>query len=332
MRKITMMLLVLFVLVSVSSVFAGGRGARDDGVRVMRAACNQPDGYPTVVGLQAMADYVYRESGGRIRIEVFNNAVLGQETESVMLTQMGEIEFNRLGVGFLASVNPQIGAFGMPGIYRDREHMFRVLNSPIGDEALMMMEAQGLIGLAWMDAGFRNFYNRLRPVRVPADIAGMNIRMQPVEMMMELARTLGINPVPASMGEVYSVIQTGMVDGAENNWPSYASWSHYEVARYFTVNRHNASPEMILISASVYRSLSPEDRRIIRAGALHGGRVQQEEWIRYEAAAEARVRAAGSVIIVPTPEEQRLWDEAIAPMHARYPQFADIIRRIRAIP
>ncbi|MCL1993063.1 MAG: TRAP transporter substrate-binding protein [Spirochaetes bacterium] len=328
MKKITLMLLVL--LVSVSTVFAGGRGAT--GPRVLRLACNQPDGYPTVVGALAFAEYVYRETGGNIIIEVHNNAVLGGEAHTVMLTQTGDIEFNRLGVTFLASVNPNIGALGMPGIYRDREHMFRVLDGPIGDEALMMMYNQQLVGLSWFDSGFRHLYNSVREVRTPADLQGLRIRVQEVPIMMQMMTLMGGSPVPMAMGEVYSGIQNNVIDGAENNWPSFTSWSHNEVASFFTLNGHVASPEMILVNAGVWRSFSADEQRIIRSAAQHGARVQRQAWIEYEAAAEAAARAAGVTVTVLTPEEQALFDAAIAPLYQDFPQFADIIGRIRATP
>ncbi|MCL2233043.1 MAG: TRAP transporter substrate-binding protein DctP, partial [Treponema sp.] len=162
MKKVTVFLLVFFMLFSASSLFA--RGAQD-GVRNLRMACNHPVGHPVYAGNRAFVEYVYRATNGRINIEYFHSEQLGGESQTVELTQLGEIAFNRLGVAFLAGVNPQIGAFSMPFLYRDSAHMWRVLESPLGDEALQMLVPQGLLGLAWYDAGARHFYTTGRPIR-----------------------------------------------------------------------------------------------------------------------------------------------------------------------
>jgi len=333
MKRIIILLLALLVLLTASPLFAAGGGQQQQGPRVFRYACNQPDGYPTVVGALAFSKYVEEQTRGAIRIDVFSGAVLGDERVTTEQTQTGDIHFIRLGVTFLASISPQVGALGLPFLYRDREHMFKALDGPIGDEVLKMLERQNLLGLAWMDAGFRNFYNNTREVKTLEDMRGLRIRVQETPLMMGLVRMLGASPTPMAFGEVYSAIQNGIVDGAENNWPSYISVSHFEVARFFTTSGHVASPEMILVNTRVWNSFSQEEQRIIKAGALHGANVQREDWLRYERDAEARARSAGRIITDLSPAERVRFTEAVQPMYQQpeYAPFADLIRRIRAV-
>jgi len=332
MRKLTVFLLVLFMLASVTSLFAGG-GSQSQGTRVLRLSCNQPDGYPTVVGALAFSDYVFSHTNGAIKIEVYNNSVLGQERETIEMTQTGAIAFIRVGINPLTSINPLMGALGMPYLYRDREHMFRVLDGPIGNEMLESLQRQNLLGLAWLDAGFRNFYNSRNEIRTPADMAGMRIRVQETPLMMNMIRALGASPTPLPMGDVYSSIQNGIVDGAENNWPSYMAWSHYEVAKYYTVNQHMSSPEMFLINTGVWNSFSDEQKRIVREGAHVGARVERAEWLLQEREYEAKARASGSIITDLTAAQQQQFRDALMPMYndPAYASYADIVRRIRAV-
>ena len=332
MRKFSVILLVLFVLASVTSLYAGGSSNQPQ-TRVLRLSCNQPDGYPTVIGAQAFSDYVFAHTNGGIKIEIYNNSVLGQERETIEMTQTGAIAFIRVGINPLTSINPLMGALGMPYLYRDREHMFRVLDGPIGTEMLESLQQQNLLGLAWLDAGFRNFYNSRNEIRTPADMAGMRIRVQETPLMMNMIRMLGASPTPLPMGDVYSSIQNGIVDGAENNWPSYMAWSHYEVAKYYTVNQHMSSPEMFLINTGVWNSFSAEEKRIVREGAQVGARVERAEWLLQEREYEAAARASGAVITNLTPAEQQLFVNALMPMYddPQYASYMNIIRRIRAV-
>jgi len=331
MKRFTVLLLALLVLITAVPLFA--RGDAQQGPRVLRLACNQPDGYPTVVGALAFAKYVEDHTNGAIKIEVYNNAVLGQERETIEMTQTGAIAFIRVGTNQLTSINPLMGALSMPFLYRDREHMFRVLDGSIGQEMMESLQRQNLLGLCWLDAGFRNFYNSQREIRTPADMQGMRIRVQETPLMMDMVRALGASPTPMAYGEVYTGIQNRVIDGAENNWPSYITAAHYEVARYFTVNQHMASPEMFLVNTGVWNSFSDAEKRIVLAGAQEGARVQRAEWLRQEQEYERQARASGNTITTLTPQEHQLFVDALMPMYNQpaYAQFADLIRRIRAV-
>ena len=336
MRKLTVILLVLFVLANVTTLFARGGSQSDTQsqtvrTRVFRLACNQPDGYPTVIGAHAFSDYVFQHTNGAIKIEIYNNSVLGQERETIEMTQTGVIDFIRVGINPLTSINPLMGALGMPFLYRDREHMFKVLDGPIGKEIMESIQQQGLLGLAWLDAGFRNFYNSQRVIRTPADMVGMRIRVQETPLMMDMVRLLGASPTPMAYGEVYTSIQNGVIHGAENNWPSYITAAHYEVAKFFTVDQHMASPEMFLVNTGVWNRFTEEEKRIVRAGAEEGARVERAEWLKQEQQYEAQARSSGNTITNLTPAEQQLFVDALMPLYDQpaYASYANIVRRIR---
>jgi len=330
MKRVISFLLAVLVLAAVVFMLPG---CKKQGVRVYRLADNHPDGYPTVVGDLAFAKYVEEKTNGSIKIEVHNNSVLGQERETIEMTQTGAIHFIRVGTNPLTSINPLMGALSMPFLYRDRAHMFKVLDGPIGNEMMESLQQQNLLGLCWFDAGFRNLYNSRREIRSPADMAGLKIRVQESPLMMDMIRFMGASPTPMAYGEVYTGIQNGVIDGAENNWPSYITAGHYEVAKFFTANQHMAAPEMILVNTGVWNSFSDEEKKIVKEGALEGARVERAAWLAAEKEYEAQARAAGSIITEPTPEEFQLFVDALAPLYEQpaYAAYRNLIQQIRAV-
>ena len=330
MKKTTALLLALLVLVSATPLFASGAQAAG-GTRVFRLADNQPDGYPTVLGDLAMAAYVERASNGAMKIEVYNNSVLGDEKTTIEQTQTGAIHFIRVGLNPLSSINPIMNALAMPFLFRDRDHMFKVLDGPIGQEVMESIKDQHLLGLCWLDAGFRNFYNVQRPVSTPADMAGLKIRVQESALMMDMVKYLGAQPTPMAYGDVYSGMQNRLIDGAENNWPSYITAAHYEVAKFFTVDGHMSSPEMILINTELWNSLTPAEQKIIKDGAMEGARVERAEWLKAEQEYEKQARAAGCTITELTPAQHQLFADALMPLYDQpaYASFKNLIQRVR---
>jgi len=327
MKKMTLPILAVLVL-------AVALSGCQNGTKVLRMAEIHPADYPTTLGDLAFAKYVEEKTNGAIKIEVYHSGTLGQERETIEMTQTGAIAFVRVGTNPLTSINPLMAALSMPYLYRDRGHMFRVLDGPIGDEMLESLRQQNLLGLNWYDAGFRNFYNSQREIRSPADMAGLKIRVQETPLLMDMVRYLGASPTPMAYGEVYTSIQNGVIDGAENNWPSYISASHYEVANYYTVNEHMAAPEMILVNTRVWDGLSDDEKRIVKEGALEGARVQREEWLKAEQAYEAHARASGNLITELTPAERQAFVDALMPLYDQpaYASFSDLIQRIRDTP
>jgi tripartite ATP-independent transporter DctP family solute receptor len=226
-----------------------------------------------------------------------------------------------------------MGAFAMPYLFRDRDHMFKVLDGPIGDEILESIQQQKLLGLNWFDAGFRNVYNARREVKSPADMRGLKIRVQETPLMMDMMRLLGASPTPMTYNEVYPGIQNGVIDGAENNWPSYITAAHVEVAPYFTVNQHQAAPEMILVNTDVWAKFSDEEKGWIKEAALESAVIQRAEWVKQEAAYEAQAKAQGTTVTELTPAQRQLFVDALMPMYDQpaYTQYTDLVQRIRAV-
>jgi tripartite ATP-independent transporter DctP family solute receptor len=325
MKKVT----ALFAATLALAVASGSLFAAQ--TRVYRLADNQPDGYPTVLGDLALAKYVEEKTKGAIKIEVYNNSVLGNEKETIEQTQTGDIHFIRVGLNPLSSINPVMNALAMPFLFRDRAHMFKVLDGPIGQELMESLQKQNLLGLCWLDAGFRNFYNSKKEIKTPDDMKGLKIRVQESALMMDMIRYLGASPTPMPYGEVYPGIQNGIIDGAENNWPSYITAAHVEVAKFFTVDGHMASPEMILINTGVWNSLSEAEKKIVKEGALEGAKVERAAWLEAEAMYEKKAREAGSTITELTPEQHKLFQDALAPLYQQpaYAGFADLIKRVR---
>ena len=336
MKRTTALLLALLMLASVSSLFAGGGGqqsgaAQAPKTKVFRLADNQPDGYPTVLGDQAMAAYVALKSTGAMKIEVYNNSVLGDEKTTIEQTQTGAIQFIRVGLNPLSSLNPIMNALAMPFLFRDRAHMFKVLDGPIGQEIAESLQNQNLLGLCWLDAGFRNFYNSKREVKTPADMQGLKIRVQESALMMDMVRYLGASPTPMAYDQVYPGIQNGVIDGAENNWPSYITAAHYEVAKFFTVDGHMSSPEMILVNTGVWNKFTDAEKKIVKDGAMEGAKVERAAWLDAEQKYEQQARASGCTITDLTPEQHKLFEDALAPLYQQpaYASYADIIQRVR---
>jgi TRAP-type C4-dicarboxylate transport system substrate-binding protein len=209
--------------------------------------------------------------------------------------------------------------------------MFKVLDGPIGQELMESLQSQHLLGLCWLDAGFRNFYNSQKEIRTPADMVGLKIRVQESALMMDMVRFLGAQPTPMAYGEVYSGIQNGVIHGAENNWPSYITAAHFEVARYFTVDGHMSSPEMILINTELWNSLTPAEQRIIRDGAAEGARVERAEWLKAEQEYERQARASGCIITDLTPAQHQLFSDALMPLYDQpaYVTYKDLVQRVR---
>lgn len=332
------LLLVISGIALISSiVFASG--TQDQGQNaapkevkpiVLRLAETHPADYPTTKGDIRFAELVKERTNGRIIIEVYPSSQLGQEKAVIEQVQFGAIDFTRVSISPLASFVPVLNALQMPYLYRSEEHMWKVLLGPIGKELLASLEPSGFIGIGWFEPGARNFYNSKRPVYKPEDLAGLKIRVQESELMVGMVQALGAVATPMPYGEVYSGLQTGVIDGAENNWPSYESTSHYEVAKYYTLDGHTRVPEIIIASKISMQKLSKEDQEIIKQAALDAIPYQRQLWAEREKASEAKVRAGGSVIIEVT--DKTPWQERMQSLYAKQPSDVQaLIKRIQEV-
>ena len=296
MKKVLLAMLIASLLVA--PLFAQGQAESTTAAKpiVLRLADNQPDNYPTVVGDLEFARLVAERSNGRIKIEVYNNGQLGDEKSAIEQVQFGGIDYTRVSISPLSNFNPLLNALQMPYLYRDADHMWKVLNGEIGEYFLNSMTDHGFVGLVYYDSGARNFYNSVKPIYTVADLKGMKIRVQESSLMMGLVSALGAVPTPLPYGDVYSALQTKVIDGAENNWPSYDTSSHFEVAKFYSLDQHTRVPEMIVASKVTMDKLSAADQELIKQAAKDSASVQIQSWADFEKKSEAKVVAAGSKI------------------------------------
>jgi tripartite ATP-independent transporter DctP family solute receptor len=297
---------------------------------VLRLAETHPQDYPTTKGDYEFARLVKERSGGRIQIEVYYGSQLGQEKAVIEQVQFGAIDMTRVSISPVASFVPKLNAFQMPYLYRDEAHQWKVLKGDIGKNLLASLEPFGFIGLGWFEAGSRNFYNSKRPINKPEDLKGLKIRVQESELMMGLVSAFGAVPTPMAYGEVYSALQTGVVDGAENNWPSYFSTSHYEVAKYFCLDEHTRVPEIIIGSKISLGRLSKADQDLIKQAAMDAIDYQRSEWAKYEQLSIDKVKAGGSQITYIGDKTE--WQKLMDPLYKKQSkEIQDFVKQIQAV-
>lgn len=297
---------------------------------VLRAADNQPDDYPTVQGLYFMADYLEAATDGRITLEVFSGGQLGDERSTIEQVQLGVIDMVRTSTSPVGEFYAPMGVFSLPYIFRNETHMWKVVNGPIGRELLDGLQEANLVGLAYYDSGSRNFYTTDTPIRSVADLEGLRIRTQQSQVVLDMMEALGAEPVPLAFEEVYSALQTGVIDGAENNFPSYGPFGvrHFEVAPYFTLDGHARVPEVVMMSKSTWDSLDPADQQLIREAALASVTVQAALWDDLSNESREAVIEAGSEII---PVDVSEFQDAMGPVYDEYgAAYGDLVDRILA--
>ncbi|WP_124064890.1 TRAP transporter substrate-binding protein [Clostridium sp. E02] len=296
---------------------------------VFTYAENQAEDYPTTQGAYKFAELVQEKTNGRIRINVQAGGVLGDEKSVCEQLQFGGIDFMRMSLSLLAEFVPKLNVLQLPYLYRDAGHMWQVLDGSIGEDFINSFEGSNLIALSWYDAGARNFYNSRHSIHKLEDMKGLNIRVQESDMIINMVEALGANPVPMNYSEVYQGLQTGEIDGAENNWPSYESTSHYEVAKYFTVDEHNRVPELQLCAQSTWDQLGGEDQKIIKECALESADYERKLWSEREKESKEKVRAGGCQITELSPEEKIKFQDAVKPMYNKYcGDYMDIVDAI----
>lgn len=300
--------------------------------REFRAADTQNEDYPTVQALRFMGRQIAERSGGRHEIKVFHSRQLGEEKETLEQTRAGAIDLNRANVALIGNIVPSMNVLALPFLFRSTEHMQKVLDGPIGAEILGGFEPYGFVGLAFYDSGARSIYNSVRPVRSLADIKGLRIRVQQSEQMTEMMRALGAIPVELPYGQVLTGLATRLVDGAENNWPSFVTTDHYKHAGHYTLTEHAMSPEVLVMSLKAWETLSPDDRKIFREEALRSSQFMREKWRDLELQSRQQAETAGVIIV--TDIDKKPFEAAMAGIYIkaqRDPASAKLIERIRKV-
>jgi tripartite ATP-independent transporter DctP family solute receptor len=300
--------------------------------REFRAADTQSEDYPTVQALRFMGRLIEEKTSGRLQIRVFHSRQLGEEKETIEQTRAGAIDLNRTNVALIGTFVPAMNVLAMPFLFRSIEHLQKVLDGPIGDEILGSFEPFGFVGLAFYDSGARSIYNSVGPVRTIADMKGLRLRVQQSELMSDMIKALGAEPIELPYGQVLTGLATKLIDGAENNWPSFVTTDHYKYAGFYTLTEHTMSPEVLVMSHKAWTSLSTEDQAIFRAAAKESSHFMRERWKDLEQQSRRRAETAGVTIV--SDFDRKPFEAAMTGIYAkarRDPQAAALIERIRKV-
>ena len=300
---------------------------------VLKSTDVHPFGYPTVEAVVRMGKKLEAATNGRISVQMFPSMQLGGEKEMIEQAQVGALAMARISAGPMGPIVPEINIFNLPFMFRDVAHMQKVIDGPIGDEMLQKLSnhpTAGLIGLAWMDAGTRNVYNSKKPVSSMADLKGLKIRMMGNPVFVDTMNALGGNGIAMGYDQLINALQTGVVDGAENNYPSYANGQHYRYAKYYTLTEHLIIPEILVFSKKIWTTLSKEDQALILKAAKEAQLEERKLWQEMEEKSLKQMRDAGVVIIKVA--DKKPFVDAVKPVWDKYGgQYSALIQRIQDV-
>ncbi|KPW28630.1 TRAP dicarboxylate transporter, DctP subunit [Pseudomonas syringae pv. apii] len=292
-----------------------------------------PAGYAPVVAEQNMGKKLEEQSKGEISFKMYAGGVLGSEKEVVEQVQSGAVQMTRVSLGIVGPVVPDVNVFNLPFVFRDQAHMRTIIDGEIGQEILdKITNSQfNMVALAWMDGGTRNLYTK-KPVRQIADLKGMKIRVQGNPVFIETINDMGGNGIAMATGEIFSALQTGVIDGAENNPPTYFQHNHYQNAKFFTMTEHLILPEPIVMSKATWEKLKPEQQALVKKLAREAQMEERVLWDKSSADAEVKLKAAGVEFITLTPEQKKAFYDATQPVRDKFgAPYKDLISRIEAV-
>ncbi len=288
------------------------------------------EGYPTTEAIKYMGDLLSEWTDGRITVNLFPSMQLGGEKEALEQVQLGALEMTRVSVGVVGPIVDDFNVFNLPYVFKNLDQQHIVVDGEIGTGLLDKLDPAGLIGLGYMDAGSRSFYVKGKPIEKPSDLTGMKIRVMQNPMFVDMVNAMGGNGVQIAYNELYTSLQTGVVDGAENNPPSYDEGKHYEVANYYTLDEHLMVPEIFVFSKKVWDTLSPVDQQLIRKASALAVVRERELWAAKEKQALDDLRAAGVTIIDNV--DKTPFIEATQGVRDKYgAQYADLLKQINAV-
>jgi tripartite ATP-independent transporter DctP family solute receptor len=294
---------------------------------VIKAADVHPLGYPTIEAIISMGKKLEKETNGRLTLQMYHSMQLGGEKEMIEQAQVGALQIARVSVGALGPVVDELNVFNLPFMFRNEEHMRKVIDGPIGAELLDKVSASSarLIGLGWMDGGTRNVY-AAKPITKPADLKGLKVRMMGNPIFVETMNAMGGNGVAMGYNELYSALQTHVVDGAENNPPSMLTANHYQIVKVYSLTGHLIIPEMFVFSKATWDKLSQEDQALVKKHSREAQMEQRERWNKYTAEAEAKLKAAGVQFVA---ADKEAFFKATQPIRDKYgAKYAALQKRI----
>ncbi len=322
-------LLIRFRLLGVALAWSAGSGAY---AREFRAADNQVADYPTVQAIEYMNKLLIERTGGRHSVKVFHSAQLGEENETIAQTRSGAIDINRINAAPLTQLVPDLGALTIPFLFKSISHQHRVLDGQVGDEILARLESYGFVGLAFYDSGARSLYTTT-PVRNLADMKNLRIRVQQSELAEKMVRAMGAIPIVISYGQVLTSLTSKLVNGAENNWPSYVTTNHFKAAKYYILTEHTMAPEILVMSKHAWVSLDEADRRTFKTAAKDSAMYMRTQWQAWEERSRQQAISEGSTVV--SDFERQPFVDAMASIHTEAetdPRMGRLIKLIREAP
>lgn len=325
MKKIVILLLC-FGLVMVAG--CGKKNTSGPEV-VLKLAHSLDVTHPVHKAMVYMADKVKEKSSGRMEIQIFPSEQLGTEKENIESLQLGYLAMTKTSTAVMEGFVPQMKIFGVPYLFRDSEHYWKVLNGSIGKELLLAGQDKGLRGLCFYDAGSRSFYAK-KEINSPADLKGMKVRVMNSAMSMKMIEAMGGSPTPMPWGELYTALEQGVVDAAENNTPSYSTSRHYEVCKYYSLDEHSRLPDILMISTRVWNNLKPEFQKILQEAADESVEYQRKIWAEAEEADLAKVQKAGVKVIYP---DKKPFQESVRSVWTEFEgtEIGELIKQVQEI-
>jgi tripartite ATP-independent transporter DctP family solute receptor len=296
---------------------------------ILKLAHSLDINHPVHIAMQYMADRVHEKSQGRLSVEIFPSEQLGNEKECMEALQLGFLAMTKVSVAPMEGFVPKMKIFGIPYLFRDSEHYWKVLKSSLGKELLLAGHSNRLRGLCYYDAGSRSFYSK-KEIRSPADLKGMKIRVMNSAMSMKMITAMGGSPTPMPWGELYTSLEQGVVDAAENNTPSYRSSRHYEVCKFYTLDDHSRLPDILVISTRVWNNLSPEYQKILQEAVDESVEFQRKIWAEAEETDMETVKQAGVTVIIP---DKKLFQESVQSVWKEFEgtEIGDLIKQIQEV-
>ncbi len=320
-----------FKIALIAILFAAISSCKNiDKEKVLYLAHTLPQSHPVHKGIVTFQDALATKSNGSLKVKIFPDAQLGSEREVLELLQIGSLAATKVSAATLSNFVPEYHIFGIPYLFRDKQHQFDVLEGPIGKSILEKGSKFWLRGLCYYDAGSRSFYTSKKAIRTPDDLNGLKIRVMNNQMAINMVNSLGGSATPLSYSELYTAIQQGVVDGAENNPPSFVSSNHFEVSKYYTLDQHSSIPDVLLIGTKYWEQLSAEEKSWIQEAADESAHAQKEFWKESVEKSMKTAREAGVEVIIP---EKSLFAEksksVVKNFIIQYPEMASIVEQIK---
>lgn len=302
---------------------------------VLKATDVHPLGYPTVDAVVNMGKKLEAATQGRISIQMFPSMQLGGEKEMIEQAQVGALQIARVSVGPMGSIVDDLNVFNLPFVFRDVPHMNKVIDGPLGQEMLDKLSnhpQSKLIGLAWMDAGARSIYNSKKPVRSIEDVKGLKVRVMGNPIFVDMMNAIGGNGIAMGFDQLYNALQTGVVDGAENNPPSYESGKHFQVAKYYSLTEHLIIPEILLFSKASFEKLSKADQDLIKKVGKETQLEERKLWNDREKKSMEEIKKMGIEVVSFSPAQKKQFQDAVKPVWDKYGvKYAALIKRIQDV-